>query len=71
MRTFFEKPIREITQICHPGKVTLNEFANIINELSVFQENMEDLDLDQDTMYPEQWMERFSACQIEQEEKPS
>ena len=61
-RKFFDKPIRDITEICYPDKMTVDEFIiKIKRSLDVFKSDM-NCNLESDNeMYVEQWAETYLA----------
>jgi hypothetical protein len=71
MRSFFGKPIRDVTEEFHPEKLTLEEFqAEVVDAINPFVANMKNLgDVAEQLKHIEEWYEQFLAWS-EVEQKP-
>lgn len=61
-RTFFDKPMRDISLHYHPFKMDIDRFKKFLTEAAEgFAENMKNLEIGKEKRFIEQWMEVFLA----------
>ena len=68
-RTFFGKPLRDISLLYNPEKITIDEFMKEVQDgVAGYRENLHTHDFGKESHHIERWMESFLAWfEVEQD----
>jgi hypothetical protein len=68
-RTFFGKPLRDITLLYHPDKITIDEFMEEVQDgVEGYRNNLCTHDFGKESRHIEKWIESFLAWfEVEQD----